>query len=158
VAVTRICQAISVTHVPTIRRTIVRMASVPICIAIGVVHVTRYRCTVAIMEGGRAFAYILTMQLTQVCEAIAIVQAALLHMPIMRIVRFSVQGLAMLRVMHCALVTGTFSGARALNLSGVGNRHFRRLVATKYLCFFFRHNSPQHISESATCSQQRCLQ
>jgi hypothetical protein len=121
-------------------------------------HVTRYRCTVAITEGGRAFAYILAMQLTQVCEAIAIVQAALLHMPIMRIVHFSVQGLAMLRVVHCALVTRTFSGARALNLSGVGNRHFRRLVATKYLCFFFRHNSPQHISESATCSQQRCLQ
>jgi hypothetical protein len=135
-----------------------RMPSVPICITVSVMQVMRNRCAVAIMEGGRAFAYILAMQLTQVCEAIPIVQAALLHMPIMRIVHFSVQGLAMLRVVHCALVTGTFSGARALNLSAVGNRHFWRLVATKYLCFFFRHNSPQHISESATCRRQRCLQ
>jgi hypothetical protein len=84
--------------------------------------------------------------------------AALLGMSIMGIVHLVMQSLAMLQVMHRTLVARSFSGPRTLDFGRVGDRHFWRLIATEYLCFFFRHGSPQQIVTSATCRQQRCLQ
>jgi hypothetical protein len=123
------------------------MACASVCVAIGVMQMARNGSTITVMQRRRASARILAVQLTQVGEAIAVMQAALFYMAIARIVHFMVQGFTMLCVVYGTLVARAFSGARTLYFGRVGNRHLWRLIATKYLCFFFRHDSPQQKSD-----------
>jgi hypothetical protein len=82
----------------------------------------------------------------------------MLDMAIVAIVHLAVQRLAVLLVVHRALIARAFPRAGTLNLCRVGDRHLWRLIATKYLRFFFRHGSPQQNLTSAPYRQQGCLQ
>jgi hypothetical protein len=123
------------------------MACLSVCVAISVMQVARCGSTITVMQRGRAVANIFTVQLTQVGEAITVMQATLLHMTIFCVMHLMVKRLTMLCVVYGTLITRAFSGARALYFGRVGDRHLWRLVATKYLCFFFRHDSPQQKSD-----------
>jgi hypothetical protein len=123
------------------------MACASVCVAISVMQMARNGSTITVMQRRRASARILAVQLAQVGEAIAVMQAALFYMAIFCVMHLMVKRFTMLCVVHCALVARAFSGARTLYFGRVGDRHLWRLIATKYLCFFFRHDSPQQKSD-----------
>jgi small-conductance mechanosensitive channel len=135
--ISRIGQAIRILHVPRISQ------------AIGVMQMAAIR---------GAFADILAMQLAQIRKTITVMHAALLSVTVVRIMNATREGLAVFLILYGALVAWSFFRPRTLDFGCVGDRHFWRLVATEYLCFFFRHGSPQQIVTSATCRQQSCLQ
>jgi len=122
------------------------------------VQVSQIGQTIRVMQRTCTFARFLAMQLPQVGQPVAVVHAALLDMPIVAVVHLMVQRFPMLLVVYRALVARAFPRADTLNLCRVGDRHLWRLIATKYLRFFFRHDSPQQNLTSAPCRQQGCLQ
>ena len=156
--VPRITQAIGVVQVAPIRRAVSAVPCVRILYTIGVVHLAHTARAIAVTQRGRPFADILAMQLAQIRKTITVMHAALLSVTVVRIMNATREGLAVFLILYGALVAWSFFRPRTLDFGCVGDRHFWRLVATEYLCFFFRHGSPQQIVTSATCRQQSCLQ
>jgi hypothetical protein len=144
--ISRIGQAIRILHVPRISQ------------AIGVMQLAQITGSITVTKCGSTFADILAMQLAQIRKTITVMHAALLSVTVVRIMNATREGLAVFLILYGALVAWSFSGSGPLDFGCVGDRHFWRLVATEYLCFFFRHGSPQQIVTSATCRQQSCLQ
>jgi small-conductance mechanosensitive channel len=144
--ISRIGQAIRILHVPRISQ------------AIGVMQMAQITGSITVTKCGSTFADILAMQLAQIRKTITVMHAALLSVTVVRIMNATREGLAVFLILYGALVAWSFFRPRTLDFGCVGDRHFWRLVATEYLCFFFRHGSPQQIVTSATCRQQSCLQ
>jgi small-conductance mechanosensitive channel len=144
--ISRIGQAIRILHVPRISQ------------AIGVMQLAQITGSITVTKCGSTFADILAMQLAQIRKTITVMHAALLSVTVVRIMNATREGLAVFLILYGALVAWSFFRPRTLDFGCVGDRHFWRLVATEYLCFFFRHGSPQQIVTSATCRQQSCLQ
>jgi small-conductance mechanosensitive channel len=156
--VPRISQAIGVMQMAGIRGAFATMTCLPVCIALSVMQLAQITGSITVTKCGSTFADILAMQLAQIRKTITVMHAALLSVTVVRIMNATREGLAVFLILYGALVAWSFFRPRTLDFGCVGDRHFWRLVATEYLCFFFRHGSPQQIVTSATCRQQSCLQ